>query len=180
MFHLLKIVGGGIFYYAVAYFLPGDSFPFLGRFCSRLRARVLHALNPAVSKSATVDRKAYVGRFDSLRLGACSGLGAGFRMQNVVLSIGRDVMCAEGVLILGGGHRHESLERPMRCQGSLGKTRLTIGDDVWIGARAVILAKDYAIGRGAIIGAGAVVTKAVPDYAVVAGNPAKIIKYRNR
>ena len=52
-----------------------------------------------------------------------------------------------------------------------------IGNDVWIGQRVIIL-PGVRIGDGVIIGAGAVVTKDVPDYAVVAGNPARIIKYR--
>lgn len=52
-----------------------------------------------------------------------------------------------------------------------------IGNDVWIGVRAVILG-GVQIGDGAVIGAGAVVTKDVPDFAIVAGVPAKIIRYR--
>lgn len=57
------------------------------------------------------------------------------------------------------------------------KKRINIGNDVWIGANACIL-PGIAIGSGAIIGAGAVVTKSVPPYAIVAGNPARIIKFR--
>ena len=53
----------------------------------------------------------------------------------------------------------------------------SIGNDVWVGANSVIL-KGVTIHDGAIIGAGSVVTKDVPAYAVVAGNPAKVIKYR--
>lgn len=53
----------------------------------------------------------------------------------------------------------------------------SIGNDVWIGYNAIIL-DGLEIGDGAIIGAGAVVTKNVPPYAIVAGNPARIIKYR--
>ena len=52
-----------------------------------------------------------------------------------------------------------------------------IGNDVWIGQQALIL-QGITIGDGAVIGAGAVVTKDIPAYAVVAGNPAKIIRYR--
>lgn len=53
-----------------------------------------------------------------------------------------------------------------------------IESDVWIGARVTVLPGCRHIGRGAIIGACAVVTKDVPDFAVVAGNPAKVMKYR--
>lgn len=55
---------------------------------------------------------------------------------------------------------------------------LNIGNDVWIGQYALILPSCRVIGDGAVIGAGAVVTKNVPAYAVVVGNPARVIKYR--
>ncbi len=56
-----------------------------------------------------------------------------------------------------------------------GKT--TIGNDVWIGAASIVL-KGVTIGDGAVIGAGSIVTKDVPPYAIVAGNPARIVRYR--
>jgi len=52
-----------------------------------------------------------------------------------------------------------------------------IGNDVWIGTNSTIL-RGVTIGNGAVIGANTVVTKDVPDYAIVVGNPARIIKYR--
>ncbi len=54
---------------------------------------------------------------------------------------------------------------------------VVIGNDVWIGANAIIL-PGVNIGDGAVIGAGTVVTKDVPPYAIVGGNPARVIKYR--
>ncbi len=57
------------------------------------------------------------------------------------------------------------------------KGPILIGSDVWIGAAAHILS-DVTVGHGAIIGAGSIVTKDVPPYAIVAGNPAQIVRYR--
>jgi len=60
----------------------------------------------------------------------------------------------------------------------LPRTKLIIGHDVWIGLNSIILPTVNSIGNGAIIGAGSVVTKNVAKYSIVAGNPARHIKYR--
>lgn len=62
---------------------------------------------------------------------------------------------------------------------AVSKGDIIVDDDVWIGQRAMIMSGVH-IGQGAVIGAGAVVTKDVPPYAIVGGVPAKIIKYRFR
>lgn len=60
----------------------------------------------------------------------------------------------------------------------INRVRLDVGNDVWIGADVTITQACTSIETGAIIGAGSVVTHNVPEYAVVAGNPARIIRYR--
>jgi acetyltransferase-like isoleucine patch superfamily enzyme len=65
-----------------------------------------------------------------------------------------------------------------RPEHDIKRTNLMIGNDVCVYHNAVILPSVSRIGDGAIIGAGAVVTKDVPDFAIVVGNPAKVIKYR--
>ena len=92
------------------------------------------------------------------------------------VDIGRNVLIGSNVDILSGKHQHsiESVEVPIRFQkGEFRKIR--IGEDTWIGNHCVIMDD---IGKGCIIGAGSVVTQAVDDYSIVAGNPAKIIRKR--
>jgi len=66
----------------------------------------------------------------------------------------------------------------MMEQGFSEERPVVIGNDVWIGDRVMIL-PGIQIGNGAIVGAGSVVTHSIPDYAIAAGNPARIIKYRD-
>ena len=74
-------------------------------------------------------------------------------------------------------HNFSRTDIPMNQQGNSPARPIVIGDDVWIGANVIIL-PGVSIGKGCVIGAGSVVTKSVPEYSVVAGNPAKIIKNR--
>lgn len=61
---------------------------------------------------------------------------------------------------------------------SLSRTHLTIGNDVWIGHNAIILASVASIGDGAVIAAGSVVHRNVPPYAVFVGNPGRVVRFR--
>jgi acetyltransferase-like isoleucine patch superfamily enzyme len=90
--------------------------------------------------------------------------------------LGRYNMVAPHVVLAGGDHRFDDATRPMKVQGHVSRGIKT-DDDVWIGANAVVVDGVH-IGQGAIVAAGAVVTKDVEPYAIVGGNPAKVIKYR--
>lgn len=81
------------------------------------------------------------------------------------------------VLIYTQNHCYEDETKPIIQQGYTKTKPVVIGDDVWIGARAIIL-PGVNIGSHSVVGAGAVVTKDVPDYSVVGGVPAKVIKRR--
>ncbi|WP_197497428.1 acyltransferase [Polaribacter vadi] len=94
--------------------------------------------------------------------------------------VGNNVMFGPHVTIRGGNHRIDVIGKFMiDVKDKLPENDLDviIGDDVWVGCNATIL-KGIIIGKGAVVAAGAVVTRSVPPYAIVGGNPAKIIKYR--
>lgn len=74
-------------------------------------------------------------------------------------------------------HAFSRTDIPMREQGMQDFKPVTIGNDVWIGARVTIL-PGVKIGNGCIIGAGSVVTKDLPNFAIGGGNPARVLKYR--
>lgn len=105
--------------------------------------------------------------------------------ENEKLIIGNYVSIAQDVrFMLGGNHRYDTfLTYPFRsmcskgCQEAYSKGPIIVNDDVWIGMSSMILS-GVTIGKGAVIAAGSVVTKNVPEYTIVGGNPAKIIKYR--
>jgi acetyltransferase-like isoleucine patch superfamily enzyme len=92
------------------------------------------------------------------------------------LSIDDDVMIGPHACLLSAGHGihggHAVVARNEITEG-----RISIGRGAWIGARAVVL-QGVEIGDGAVVGAGAVVTRSVPPFAVVAGNPARLLHYR--
>lgn len=90
--------------------------------------------------------------------------------------IGSNVIMGPDVKIYSKNHRFDKLDLPIQLQGET-KSETTIGNDVWIGANVIITA-GCNIGNHIVIGAGAVVTKDIPDYAIVGGIPAKVIKYR--
>jgi acetyltransferase-like isoleucine patch superfamily enzyme len=90
--------------------------------------------------------------------------------------IGDRVRIATHTVIVPAQHRFDDVERPIHGQGTTSRG-VVIEDDVWIGMNVSILDGVH-IGRGAVIGAGSVVTRPVPPMAVVVGNPARVLRYR--
>jgi virginiamycin A acetyltransferase len=106
--------------------------------------------------------------------------------ENEKLTIGNYVSIAPNVtFLLGVNHQqHTSTTFPFYSKlierspiDAVSKGPIQVDDEVWIGTGAFIFS-GIRIGKGAIVGAGAIVTKDVPPYGIVAGNPAKLIRYR--
>lgn len=112
------------------------------------------------SPMTTVGRTAYIGPYCVLG----------------EVELGDDVLLGSQVSIMNGARQHgiERLDIPVREQPGQWP-RVRIGRDSWIGDRAIVMAD---VGEHCVVGAGAVVTKVVPDYAIVVGNPARIVQYR--
>lgn len=95
---------------------------------------------------------------------------------NERVEIGKNVMIANHVSIRDTDHHFEDLDKPMIAQG-IATSPVYIKDNVWLGHGAVIT-KGITVHTGAIVAANAVVTKDVPENAIVGGVPARILKYR--
>ena len=112
--------------------------------------------------TARIGSKVYVGPFCSL--------------GDVTLEA--DVLLGSHISIMNGSGQHgiERLDIPIREQPG-DWPHITIGRDTWIGDRAIVMAD---VGRHCVIGAGSVVSKPIPDYAIAVGVPAKVVRFRVR
>jgi acetyltransferase-like isoleucine patch superfamily enzyme len=111
--------------------------------------------------TAEVGRGVYVGLF------CCLG----------EVTLEDDVLLGSHVSVTNGCAQHgiDRLDVPIRDQPGVW-TRVTIGQDSWVGDRAVIMAD---VGKYCVIGAGSLVTRPLPDYAVAVGSPARVVRYRD-
>ena len=149
----------------------------------RMLGSVQQRLNEYLKQSLQDEYPQYVfGR------GTYGGLKVWSWGEAATLRVGNFTSFAKGVeIFLGGEHRTDWVTTypfsAFRGAAShiAGHPRsrgdVVVGHDVWVGAGALILS-GVTIGDGAVIGARAVVTRSVPPYAIVAGNPAKLVRYR--
>ena len=126
---------------------------------------VIEALVPERGVQVRIGDGAYIGHF--LRLTA---------VNEVV--IGDEAMIADRVYISDTNHIYDDVTVPIKRQGLRDGRRVEIGAGAWICIGAVIVG-NVRIGRNAVVGANAVVTRDVPDHTVVAGNPARIVRHHD-
>jgi acetyltransferase-like isoleucine patch superfamily enzyme len=162
--------------------------------CSRVSyiwSRVLRKARMAALSDSTVHPTSKVEAgtsFASSTMGRHSFCGYDCDVSDA--DIGSFVSIANCVVLGGGRHPMEwvamspvfyegrdSVRAKFATHKRTSPRCVTIGHDVWIGHSAIVL-PGVTIGHGAVVGAGSVVTKPVPDYAIVAGNPARLIRYR--
>lgn len=144
-----------------------------------LKAEWHRAHLPQIYRENFIEASARLSSVENLELGGRVYIGVECRLYaEGGISIGEYTKLGEGCLILSTGHHYKSRSRiPYDHVGLL--RRVEIGKNVWVGCRSIILG-GVKIDDGAIVGAGSVVTKSVPKYAIVAGNPARIVGWRDK
>jgi acetyltransferase-like isoleucine patch superfamily enzyme len=121
--------------------------------------------------------KLEIGRGAVLRLGRWSWIGHGTKIRvHEGESIGRECVVADRVMLIDFDHGVVETERPIRLQG-IYKRDVRVGHNCWIGYGACIL-RGVTVGDNVVIGTSTVVTKDVPDNAVIAGAPARVVRMR--
>ena len=171
-----KKIAGIVLYRTVARYLPASYEKLTGGFSKRFRAFCTRLILDECGSNVNIEKGADFAL--NIKIGNNSGIGKN-SIVGAYTQIGDNVMMGEACFIYARNHKTDRLDVPMCSQGFEEYRPVVISDDVWIGARVTIL-PGAKIGKGVIIGAGAVVTGEIPDYAVVGGVPARIIKYRNQ
>jgi acetyltransferase-like isoleucine patch superfamily enzyme len=165
-------------YVLIAKHLPSkDQLGFVGRFAAWLRTIVVRPLLLESAKVISVGKGVDFDNGGNLVMKDHANIGddALFSGNAARIIIGRHVMMGKQCIIICQNHRYMDGEK---YEGFEGKD-VVIDDFAWIGHRVTIL-PGVTIGKHAIVGAGAVVTKNVPDYAIAVGNPAAVKKYRGQ
>lgn len=135
--------------------------------------------NVTVGALAMIRPSGYYGRNIGvgLRVGDRSNIGPyAYIGASGGIVIGRDVMMGPRVSMFAENHVFTETNRTMRDQG-VALAPIVIEDDCWLASNCVILA-GVTVGRGSVVAAGAIVTKSVPPYSIVGGNPARVIRSR--
>ncbi len=169
---ILKAIGK-VMYFVIGKRLPTSFSPIkVGQ--KRFRALCGKCILKSCGTNVNIERNATFS--SKVCLGNNSGIGINASI-NGTCYIGDNVMMGADCIIYTRNHRFDDVTVNMNEQGFMEEKPVYIGDDVWIGGRVIILPGVH-IGSHSIVGAGAVVTKDVPEWAIVAGNPAVVKKYR--
>jgi len=162
-----------VLYYSIAFHLPPI---LLLKITKSIRAFLVKRILDECGDNPWIDSRVWLGDGCKRKIGNNSGIGGNTTIGKNTF-IGNDVMIGQDVIIITRNHEFKDISIPMSRQGFKDYEPVIIEDDVWIGARVIVL-PGVRIGKGAIVGAGAVVTEDVEPYSIVAGVPAKVIGSR--
>ena len=163
-----------IFYMSIASKLPSTDFIIGPTLWKKIRGCAVRGFVEYAGKNINIERN--VRLTSKLSIDDESGIGKN-SVVNGPITIGKNVMIGAELIVLTRNHCTKRTDIPMQYQGFTEPEAVRIGNDVWIGHRVIILPGVH-IGNGCIIGAGAVVSKDIPDYSIAVGVPAQVKKIR--
>lgn len=163
-----------LLYYMIGRNLPRSFWPG-GRFFSDIRVVLIRLSGCRVGKGCEIESGIDIGLIPKLAIGDRCQINANVSMRNV--NIGNFVLIAPGCVLLDRQHAFSRTDIPIRDQGVHHYQQTVLEDDVWLGQNVIVMPGIH-IGRGAIVGAGAVVTNNIPPNGIAVGIPAKVIRYR--
>ncbi len=161
-------------YYLLARHLPGNYTPY-GFMSKTIREITCKHIFKKFGNNVDIGNKVVFFNSKYSEIGSNSGIGAWSEIGTV--KIGNYVMMGTHCLLISQNHRFEDCNIPICQQGFQKDQPIVIEDNVWIGSRVIIL-PGVIVSKGAIIGAGSVVTNHVQPYTIVCGNPAKVVRKR--
>lgn len=167
-----------LLYFGIGYWLPNFDSRFMGKISNAFRVWCVKNIFDYVGANVKIGRKVKFGNGRKIWIGARSNIGANCFVPPDII-IGDNVMMGpKNFFFMNFTHNISEIDKPMIDQGFhfiSGKTEIC--DDVWIG-RECIFMPCVKICSHSVVGARSVVTKDVPQWVVVAGNPAKVVKER--
>jgi maltose O-acetyltransferase len=165
-----------ILYYSIAKHLPASYEPQSFNLSKPIRAALCRQIFENCGQNINIESNAYIADGIGITIGTNSGIGINAVIQRYV-SIGNNVIMGRDVLVMTNEHEYSNPLVPILQQGAREPSPVIIEDDVYIGSRVIIL-PGVKIGKGSILGAGAVIASNVEPYSIVGGVPAKLIKKR--
>jgi len=163
-------------YYGFLSHLPASSAIFGGRFFREIRYQCCRHIFKQCGTNVNIERKATFNSGIDLCIGDNSGIGINCSVPANII-IGENVMMGPDCQILASNHAFQDTNIPMIKQGHSIGMQTIIEDDVWIG-RNVIFTPGRTIKKGSIVAAGCVLCKDFPEYSIIGGNPARLIRNR--
>ncbi len=161
----LKII---VWYFVNSLFFNGYLMPF-----NSIKRLILRLFGAKIGKGVILKPNINIKYPWNLEIGDFSWIGEGVWIDSLdKIKISKNVCISQGAYLLTGNHDYTSSTFDLMIAPIL------LEEGVWIGARSIVLSGVNRIGKGAVIGAGSVVTKDVQDWEVVAGNPAKLLYIR--
>ena len=165
-----------VLFYGLCRYLPSSASLFGGKLFKWLRYICCKNIFQSCGLNVNIERLAFFGNGLKLCIGDNSGLGVNCEVPSNII-IGKNVMMGPNVFIIDANHQFDRIDIPMCEQGNSESKQTIIEDDIWIG-RQVIFTPGRTVKKGSIIAAGTVLTKDFPEYSIVGGNPAKLIRSR--